>query len=335
MLGRFNRLMGRFRALTRSQALLLLAAVIVLGGALAAVLAFLLQEPRSPIGPMPAAALRLPSDIHYVAGIDVQRFAESPLYSRFTNSLSFAPEALKNLQAETGIDVRRDLTHVLFAGESPRNAMTSIVVLVLRPGHALERWLVRQDLRRYEHQGRQIYILATKPVPRVAALLADDTVVLGMPDQVEHAVAERARSATPLRQNDALTALVGGLRADAPLWIAYQVTATSPTEGLSPELAKAIAGVRAVTITGELQPALRLHFTATTDTPDAARQLAAAISEIGALALYAAQQNPALLQLVRSVSATQQEQHVLLDATIPYAILDGFASNVATARPTS
>lgn len=323
--GPFSRLKRRFGALTRSQVLLLLAAMIVLGGALAALFVHLLQEPRSPIGPMPAAALRLPSDIHCVAGIDVQRFAESPLYSRFTSSLPFAPESLKNLQAETGLDVRRDLTHVLFAGESPKDAMTSIVVLVLRSGHALERWLAKQDIRRYEHQGRRIYILATKPAPRVAALLADDTVVIGMPDQVEHAVAERARSATPLRENEALTALVGGLSADAPLWLAYQVTATSPTDGLSPDLARAIAGVRAVTITGELQPALRLHFTATTAAPDSARQLAGAITELATLALYAPQQDPVLKELVRSVSTSQQDQHVLVAATIPYALLDGLA----------
>ncbi|MBN1528567.1 MAG: hypothetical protein JW895_05870, partial [Thermoleophilaceae bacterium] len=81
---------------------------------------------------------------------------------------------------------------------------------------------------------------------------------------------------------------------------------------------------------------LSLRFTATTDAPDSARQLAGALGEIATLALYAAQQNAALRDLVRSVTTTQQEQHVLVAATIPYALVDSLASvSVAAPRPPS
>jgi hypothetical protein len=330
------RLVRRLRALTRSQVLLALAAAIVLIGALAGLIAHLLQPAHDAIGPMPAAALGLPSDIRYVAGIDVQRFASSPLYSRYAQSLPFAPEALKHLQGDTGLNLGRDLTHVLFAGDDPQNSTTSLVVLVLRPEHTtLGRWLSEQNIRRYSHENATIFILATQPMPRVAALLAPNTLVIGLPDQVEHAVSERAHSATPLRANETLTTLVAGLRPDAPLWLAYQLPTAAPAGDLSPQLAQALASLKTLTMAGELEPTITLSFTATTDAPQDAKQLATVINQIVGVALYAAHEDAALRELASSVNTIQQEQHVLVTARIPYTLLDALAAPRTNGAATS
>lgn len=330
------RLTPRLRAANRSQLLLTGAAAVVLLGALAGLLAHLLQPARDPIGPMPAAALGLPPDIRFVAGIDVQRFAASPLYSRYAQSLPFAPEALKHLQGDTGLNLGRDLTHVLFAGDNPQNSTTALVVLVLRPEHtSFGRWLPEQNIRRYSHENATIFILGTQPIPRVAALLDPSTLVIGLPDQVEHAVTARAHSATPLRANETLTTLVAGLRPDAPVWLAYQLPAAARTADPSPELAQALAGIRTLTMTGELEPAIALSFTATTDATQDAKQLATLVNQITGVALYAGKDDPKLKELASSVSTLQQEQHVLVTARIPYTLLDALAASQTNDAATS
>jgi hypothetical protein len=306
----------------RTRLVVAVAGVVVLAGALAGGLLHFLR-PGKPIGPMPAAALRLPADVRYVAGIDFRRFAASPLYARYSNSLPFTPGALRRLQAETGLDLARDLTHVLFAGESPKDVIRSLVVLVLGADHGdLARWLERQDIRRYTHEGRTIYILAVKPLPRVAVLLAPDALAVGLPDQVEHAVAEMARSKAPLRRNETLLALVAGLRADAPVWLAYELPAAPAPGGLSPELARALASLRTITMAGELEPAIALDLAATTDTPDGAGELARVIDQAVHVFIDASQESPALKDLASSIHTVQEERQVRVSASIPYALLE-------------
>ena len=308
---------------SRTRLLVAVAGLVVLAGGLAGGLLHFLRVGRKPIGPMPAVALRLPSDVRYVAGIDVRRFARSPLYARYSGSLPFTPVALRHLEAEAGLDLARDLTHVLLAGESPQDVRTSLVVLVLGADNGdLGRWLERQEIRRYGHEGATIFILAVKPVPRVAALLAPNALAIGSPDQVEHAVAELTRSSAPLRANETLTALVAGLRPDAPIWLAYALPPGAPPDGLSPDLARALASLRTITMAGELEPAIALDLAATTDTANGAGKLAKVIDQALRVFAEASQQSPTLKDLAGSVHAVQQGRQVLLSARIPYTLLE-------------
>jgi hypothetical protein len=204
------------------------------------------------------------------------------------------------------------------------------VAVLLRPGHApIGPWLRAQPLRRYSHEGATIFILATKRTPQVATLLGPDLLVIGFPDPVEHAAAEIRRSSAPLGENQVLLGLLEGLRADAPLWLAYELRARARPDGLSEDVARAVAQLTTLTMTGRPQAALDLEFTATAETPEAAAALGRLVGQLAGFAPYAAGENPALLDLARSLRTVQQERQLLLSARVPYALLDGFPQQLS------
>src|SRR3974390_3247231 len=100
----------------------LIAAVLGVFGVAAAILGVALYSSYSVKASPPSlsdALNSIPSDYQFVSGINVQKFIASPYYSRLRQRQSSTPPVGSDLSAfvdQTGVDPKRDISYLVFAG---------------------------------------------------------------------------------------------------------------------------------------------------------------------------------------------------------------------------
>lgn len=340
------------RSLTKSRIALLAATVVVAVGLLAALGAFVLSPARASVGPLPAEALVLPADARFVMGFDVERFAASPFYARYASRREMRPQAFDELERRTGLDVARDVDQLVVAGTGVGRDADVIAVAIGRfdvgkLGRTLES---DGKVSAYRHEGSRVWSFregASKPgqsgPAQVLALgsLGRNALLLGRQPRVETALANRKRGLAPLRSNQMIIRLAEKVRPGSTFWMVGEgsMLATMPK---SLPLPGASAGggatlnlptLRALTVTGELDPLLSVAITGEASDEPGARSLADLVRGVVALVTLQAQQRPELQQLASAVSVTTEANRVLVTARLPYELLDALSAGVKKPAP--
>jgi hypothetical protein len=325
--------------MSRSRVVLFVSMMVVVLGVLVGLGALWLDSARAAVGPLPAEGLLLPADTRFVMGFDVKRLVASPLWTRYASRRSMHPEALRMLEEKTGLDPARDLDQIIVAGASPASGARPLVLALGRfdPAKIGETVTASGKAEVRKHAGATLYALSPDPnassgahrPPLALSILSRGELLLGPADRVEATLDSRTRGDTPLRQNASLLGLLETVRPGATFWAAgdESLLAGMPKEIKAPGAAGAGASLdlpplRGLTLTGDLDPELSVSITGVAADAASAGQLADVVRGLVALASLQAQQKPELKRLASAISVATEENRVLVNARVPYELLD-------------
>lgn len=325
--------MGGSPTMTRSRAVLAGSLLLVSAGILSALGALALGTARAAVGPLPADALVLPAGTRFVVGLDVKRFVSSPFYKRHAATRPERRlEALRDLEEKTGLVPERDLDQLFLAGGATAEDAVALAqgrFDATRISRSLEQ---RQGVTWKKVQGLTVYLFG-ETSPRGAGALAflDDRLVALGPARAVEAVAEaRGRGASPLSSNQALLALVGGIKPGTTFWMAGDQSLLAQAPGSLPVPGAPGAGtgsiplpaLKGLVVTGDLDPLLSLDVVGEASDEAAARNLADVVRGLLAMASLQAAQKPELKDLAAAFAVTSETTRVRVTARIPYPLLD-------------
>jgi hypothetical protein len=328
--------------MTRSRFVLFGAMTVVVVGVVAGLGALWMSPARAAVGPLAGEALILPSDARFVMGFDVKRFTASPFYERFATKGGLKPEALQQLEEKTGLNPARDIDHIVVAGSGKSGTKAPGLAVAIgrfdlyKLGRAIE---TEGKATGTTHEGVTVYSFADDEPGAVAlAFLDEATLVFGAKDQVIAAVGSRTRNETPLKNNKALMGLVEKVRPGSTFWmvgdqsllaslptsVPVAVPAPGPAPGASADATASMTlpALTGLTVTGDLDPQVSLAIVGEARDALAAKNLADVVRGFVAMASLQAQQKPELQQLASAISVATEENRVLVNARLPYELLE-------------
>jgi hypothetical protein len=315
--------------------LVVIAAGSVLGLGLALALGALVLDPaRAAVGPLPPEGLVLPADTRFVMGLDVHRFVQSPFYAKFA-SQGGRPQAFTELEQKTGFNPERDVDQVLIAGRPDKGRQGGLVIVRGR----FDRYKLSQAIESggkqvttKKHEGNPLYVFNEGQASASAVAFLghdDDLLVMGSQASVEAAVSSHFQGGTPLKQNTALVSLLERVKPGSTFWMVgdqsllSQMPSTVPAPGGGSGGAQLqLPALKALMVTGELEPVVSVDVTGDAADAAGASQLADIVRGFVALASLQAAQKPELKGLQNAVSVTTEQASVRLSARLPYELLE-------------
>jgi len=320
--------------MNRSRLVLFLAMTVVVVGVVAGLGALWMSSAQAAVGPLAGEALILPMDARFVMGFDVKRFAASPFYERFATKRGMKPEMLAQLEERTGLQPVRDIDQIVIAGSGrsgshPPGLAVAFGRFDLYPlGRAIE---TDGKAQSSSHEGVTVYSFAKDESHAVAvAFLDESTLVFGSKEQVLAAISSRTRNEAPLKGNTQLMSLVEKVRPGSTFWMVgdQSLLASLPTSipapGGSAEggASMTLPALTGLIVTGDLDPQVSLAITGEARDAPAAKNIADVVRGLVAMASLQAQQKPELQQLASAISVATEENRVLVNARVPYEMLE-------------
>ncbi len=297
--------------------------------------ALVLGTARAAVGPLPPDALPILVDARYVMGLDVARFYASSFHKRYAHDASTRPDALRELEAKTGLDPERDVDRVFAAGGAPGDSRGVALIQgrfdPKRIARAIE--TEKRGVTWKQHRGMTVYVFgAESRSPGALTFLDDHSILLGTETGVR-AVIERKSGpgAVPPSQ---IRDLVGRVKPGSTFWMVGDATVLSSLQAAAHAgPAITLPALRSLLVTGDLDPEVRVSIVGDATDAAGARSVADVVRGlIGLLSLQAAQR-PELAQLSSAVSVATDANQVHVDAHIPYVLVDALAPRHASPRP--
>lgn len=325
--------------MTRSRLVVIVSMVVVAAGVAAALGVRLVEPARAAVGPLPAEALPLLPGARFVMGLDVQRFAASGFHKRYAGDSSARPQAFQELEAKTGLDPERDIDQVFLAGGSPGDGR-GVALLIgrfdrSRIARAIE--TEKKDVTWKSHDGATVYVFREgSKSPGAMAFLDDRTILLGAQPAVESVISSHSGAAAPA--NAAIAELLGRVKPGSTFWMVGDQTLlaglprTMPGGGGS-SASVTLPALKSVVVNGDLDPVLSLTVTGDTLDAAAAKNVADIVRGLVGLASLQASQKPELAELSSAISVSTEASRVLVNARLPYELLDALAPHRPAARP--
>ncbi|MFI5184019.1 MAG: hypothetical protein ACHQNV_06455 [Vicinamibacteria bacterium] len=314
--------------MSRSRLVVILSLVVVAAGVSAALGVRVLEPARAAVGPLPPEALPLLADARFVMGLDVQRFAGSEFHKRFRRDASARPEAFGELEAKTGLVPERDLDQVFVAGGLPGDGHGVALVLGRfdrsRIARAIE--TEKKDVSWKDHEGTTVYVFREgSRSPGAMAFLDDRSIVLGAEKAIEAVISRHSGATAP--PNAAMVELLARVKPGSTFWMVGDQTLLQSLPKTMPGGGGSITlpALKSLVVNGDLDPVLALTVTGDALDPVAAKSLADIVRGVVGLVSLQASQKPELAQLSSAVSVSTEESRVLVNARLPYDLLDALA----------
>jgi hypothetical protein len=326
--------------MTRSRLVLFVSVLVVALGVVAGFGALWLDSARAAVGPLPGEGLVLPADTHFVMGFDVKRVVSSPMWTRMASKPGMRPEGLKQFETMTGLDPARDIDQIVVAGRGGSGKNTPQPLVIATGRFDLEKLggtlAMAEEAEKRQLEGTTLFTMTKQndkgeTESSTLALLDPGTLVFGPTPGVEAVVASRSRGETPLTQNTELIKLVEGVKPGSTFWVVGDSTILAgmpdriPTPGMGgsgSSVGLNLPPLRSLTLTGDFDPELSMALTGVAVDEAAATKLADVVRGLVALMSLQAQQKPELAQLASAFSVSTETNTVLINARIPYDLLE-------------
>ncbi len=257
-----------------------------------------------------------PADTRFIAYADVRGIMDSELRRRLSDASPRSGEATRRFREETGIDLERDIEHVVTAWTGSGGAQTSIVLLRGNLDQArIEGLLGRQGIRE-EHGG---FSLFTAGEHMTVAFLEPGLVAVGRTEAVRTAI-DSAAGRSDARDNEELMSLVRDVR-DGQVWLVARFDELTSGQ-ISPDLARQLPAITWVSLTGFVDAGLQGRLRVEARDEDAARDLREVVQGFLALARMQGGSQPVLGEVLDSLQLTGQGTTVSLSFAIPPEVID-------------
>ena len=316
--------------MSRSRTAILSSMGIVAATVAVSVGALVLSQPPARLGSLPPKALAILADARFAMGLNVSRFVASSFHQRFAHDPSTRPDALRELEAKTGLNPERDVDQIYAAGGAPgdNRGVAWIQGRFDRKRIAQAIETDQKGVTSKKHLGNTVYVFsAESKSPGALAFLDDQTILLGTEQAVE-AVITRSLQGTP-PQSSALTDLLGRVKPGSTFWIVGDQTVLSslprtvPGQGAT---AVTLPALKSLVVTGELEPEVSLSIVGDAADPAAAKSVADVVRGLVGILSLQASQKPEFARLVSAITVATEANEVHVDARIPYEVIDALSA---------
>lgn len=287
-------------------------------------------------GALPEEALVLPGSSHFLAGVEVRRIIQSPLYQKYQTELKAKADSegknpFKELLDKTGLDAEKDIERVVFAGQGgPAPSGAALVIGTFQPTRLASYIAKQKGIKVLPAKGRTLYISA----PSAAGKSETATVVM---DARRILIGERpavegilASTGPGLSANPELTGLVTRVSPNAAFWVVAD-------EKLLSELPKGenagppglnMPTFKSMVLSADISPELAFDLAGETDELGA-KNLADALRGFVALGAMQAGDKPELGRLAQAITVTNQGPRIGITLRLPADLIDALAKSAA------
>jgi hypothetical protein len=301
----------------RTRVFLAVAGAILAIGLGVGFVASLLGGPLSLTGTRgPAEFAYLPLDTRLVAYADVRGIMDSELRRRLTSATPNSGEATRRFREETGIDLERDIEHVVAAWTGDAGVDATIVLLRGNLDQARIEGLIGRQGIREEHGG---YSLFTAGEHLTVAFLEPGLVAVGRTTAVQSAI-DVAAGRTDVRDNDEIMSLVRDVR-DGQVWVVARFDELTAGH-IPPDVARQLPAISWISLAGFVDAGVQGRLRVEARDEAAARNLREVIQGFLALARMQGGSQPVVGDILASLQLTGQGTTVSLSFAIPPEVIE-------------
>jgi len=270
----------------------------------------------------PAEFAYVPEDAKLVAYANVRDVMDSELRRKLDAFHPGPPDAPRQFQEQTGIDIERDITYVIAAAAANDNGGDG-PPLVLARGHfdpsRNEGFAKQQGATVEEYKGKRLITHEQFGL----AFVEPDLLALGSPDRVRKAIDTKAagRNAT---NNDELMRLVREVD-DGTVWGVARFDAIAGSR-LPQEVVSRLPAISWFSAKGVIGNGVDAQLRAETRDDASAQDLRQVIQGFMALARMQAGTQPAIGEFINSIQLGGQGKTVSLTFSIPSTVLDALGA---------
>jgi hypothetical protein len=273
----------------------------------------------------------VPASAHMVAYADVRAIMQSDLRQKFHPHAPNASGANK-FQEETGIDVERDVDHIVaFAtgtGGDPKNARPLLLARGRFDAVRIEGAVRDHGATVEDYKGKRVL---TQPEQHFAvAFLEPDLVAAGTLDSVRQAIDVKAAGDGTIHDNAEVMRLIRDSD-NGTAWAVARLDAVTGSGRLPGDVVKQLPAVNWFAVTGHLDDGVRGTIRAEARDEQAAKDLAEVVRGFMALARLQAGQHAEFAAVLNSLELSGSGKTVTVNFAVPGDVLDALAA----ARPHS
>jgi hypothetical protein len=255
------------------------------------------------------------------------------------------PEAMDRLEQWTGLDPARDIDQIVVAGRGRVGQKQEVPLVMAMGDFNLEKLGGSIEKagsgQKSQLEGATLFTMEQKGVSSSLAVLDTKTLLFGPTAKVQDVVQSRARGETPLEQNEELLGLVGSVKPGNTFWMVGDQSLLSnmpngipaPGMGGAGSASMNLPPLQSLIVTGDLGPQLSLALTGVAADEASATKLADVLRGLVALVSLQAQQKPELQELASAFSISTEATKVLVNARIPYELLDSLQPKKPETEP--
>jgi hypothetical protein len=273
----------------------------------------------------------VPADATMVAYADVRAIMDSDLRARLKQAMPIHEQGQQEFQAETGIDIERDIDYVVAALAPGLNQGAPLVVArgrfdtVRLEGLALEHGGTME-----EYKGKRM-VVATRNAEQhdgpvhvgsmVLAFLEPGLVAIGDLTAVKHAI-DAQLSAHSITSNNEMMELVGDIGANNNAWAVGRFDVIAGQAKLPEQVMSRMPPVKWFAAAGHINGGVSGTLRAEASDEKSGEELRAVVNGFLAAGRLAAQSDPTAAGMINSLQLSGTGKTVSLSFTVPAELLN-------------
>ena len=272
----------------------------------------------------PAELSYVPADAAAVAYANVRDVMTSHFRERFREAVPEQNEGRDEFLRETGIDVERDIDHVVACMIPTEGKEGGLVVARGRFNTTQLETLARQHGAVVEdYRGKRLLVGTTQHGDRRPTLAFMDTglVAIGDDTSIRRSI-DAQMSGQSVMSNDELMKLVGDVDAGANAWAVGRVDVLAQQAKLPDEVSRQIPALKWFAATGRINGGFTGTLRAEARDEEAAENLRDVVRGLFALAKMQAGSDPRVAALVQTLQLSGTGTTVTLSFTVPNEVID-------------
>jgi hypothetical protein len=295
----------------------------------------------------PTELAYVPNDVAVVAFADVRAIMDSELRKRLKIALPMPERGQEEFQAQTGIDIERDIDYVIAAMASPiAGAPSDKSGLVVARGRfdivRLEGLALDHGGTVEEYRGKRMVTSSPTVNPdgtsmhhgpaMTIAFLEPGLVAVGESAAVKHAI-DAQMSAQSITSNNEMMELVSDIERSNNAWAVGRLDVLTSHAQLPEQVANQFGAVKWFAAAGHINGGLSGTIRAEARDDQSAENLRDVVRGVLALGRLQTQSDPRLNAVAQSLELTGTGKTVSLSFTVPAELLDMAVSHVQSAAP--
>jgi hypothetical protein len=268
----------------------------------------------------------IPSDYKFVFGINVQKFAQSPAYSKFRQNSPVGND-LALFVEKTGLDPMRDISYLVGAGNGTEQARNRGVVIV---SGKFNKDQIAGYIRSKSAPIEQIYRGASvmmfpaaknDAVQKGLVFLNPQEIALGDLDSLKAVLDMDGQESKSIINSEMMVSLIRSAGTEEMFWFAGDAAGVLLRAPANTPLAMTASSVISIVGVMNLGDAVTGRITATAVNADSAQKLVEAVKGLIALGQLAGNQQADFKSLLGGLTVTQEAAQVTIGLNFPADLL--------------
>ena len=274
----------------------------------------------------PDALQNIPSDYHFVSGINIRRLTASSFYLKLQQEQPQAAQlggALSKFTEQTGIDPARDISYLVMAGRSGESTKPEGLLIV---SGEFDKNRITSFIRskaspiEMEYGGTSVMMVPDKTdasVKNGMAFLGEHEIAMGALVSLKAALDTRTGGKKNILSNAPISSLLGSINMDAMFWFVGDAAGALRQSPLPIPPALNASSIQSVAGAFDINEDIVGKITATTIDSNAATKLVDVFRGILALGQVSGNQNPDIRLLLNTITVMQNDAQISLAINIP------------------